>query len=284
MERQFPRTQVGALSLSRMMIGTNWMFGYSHTGAAMDRLINSRYPDAESFMPMFEAYLRYGVDTVLGPISDRPAAVQAIRMAEQRFGKKLIVVDTPHVNVDDTPQARREAQEAIRRSRQAGASLCLIHHVCAEQLVNKNKREISRLDDYTAMIRDEGMLPGLSAHMPELVVYSDQNGYDVETYIQIFNCMGFMMQVEIESVARIIHSAQKPVITIKSMAAGRCTPYVGLTFSWNAIRQRDMIAVGAFTPDEVHEDVEISYAAFDHRYPELKKRASPVAGQAVFGK
>mgnify|MGYP000211194395 CR=1 FL=1 len=51
------------------------------------------------------------------------------------------------------------------------------------------------------MIRDAGLIPGLSAHMPELVVYSDKNGCDVETYIQIFNCMGFLMQAEIEAVA-----------------------------------------------------------------------------------
>ena len=58
------------------------------------------------------------------------------------------------------------------------------------------------------MIRDAGMVPGLSAHMPELVVYSDAHDYDVQTYIQIYNPMGFMMQVEIETVASIINSAK----------------------------------------------------------------------------
>ena len=158
-----------------------------------------------------------------------------------------------------------------------------IHHSAAEQLVNKNLGQIVRLDDYTRMIRDAGMVPGLSAHMPELVVYSDQNGYDVQTYIQIFNCMGFLMQVEIETVASIIHSAKKPVMTIKSMAAGRCSPYVGLTFSWNAIRPRDMVTVGAFTPQEAQEDIEISLAAIEHRFPDLERRASPNEGQAAFG-
>ncbi len=38
------------------------------------------------------------------------------------------------------------------------------------------------------MIRQHGMIPGLSAHMPELILYSDENEYDVETYIQIYNC------------------------------------------------------------------------------------------------
>ena len=82
----------------------------------------------------------------------------------------------------------------------------------------------------------------------------------------------------------IIHNAQKPVMTIKAMAAGRCSPYVGLTFSWNAIRAQDMVTVGAFTPDEAEEDIEISLAAIEHRFPDLEKRGSPNQEQAAFGK
>ena len=31
MEKQFPRTTVGGVSLSRMLMGSNWLLGYSHT-------------------------------------------------------------------------------------------------------------------------------------------------------------------------------------------------------------------------------------------------------------
>ena len=112
---------------------------------------------------------------------------------------------------------------------------------------------------------------------------SKRNGYDVQTYIQIYNCAGFLMQVEIEAVARIIHEAKKPVMTIKAMAAGRVSPYVGLTFSYATILPCDMVTVGAFSADEVHEDVEISLAALEHRFPNMEKRASPVMNQAAFG-
>ena len=91
------------------------------------------------------------------------------------------------------------------------------------------------------------------------------------------------MQVEVESVAAIINNAKKPVMNIKSMAAGRVTPYVGLTFNWNVLRPQDMITVGCFTADEVHEDVEISMAALEHRFPNLERRASPNDKQAALG-
>ena len=283
MEQQFPRTTVGGVSLSRMLIGTNWMLGYSHTSASADEMIRRRYDSAEAFKPVLEAYLRHGVDTIMAPFGASPQLVEAIRDTEQKLGRGIILVDTPTLNVDDNPQARQEAEQTVKESAKRGAKFCLLHHSCAEQLVDKNKGVIRRLDDYTKMIRDAGMIPGLSAHMPELIVYSDANGYDVETYIQIFNCMGFLMQVEIETVASIIQNAKKPVMTIKSMAAGRCSPYVGLTFSWNAIRERDMVTVGAFSPQEVEEDVEISLAAIEHRFPDLEKRSSPNQDQAAFG-
>lgn len=281
---QFPRTKVEDVSLSRMLIGTNWLLGWSHTSVSADEMIKRRYDSAQAFKPILETYLRYGVDSIMAPFGLSPELTRAVKETEQHIGKEIIMVDTPMLNVDDSPEARREAESKVKESAQRGAKICLIHHSSAEQLVNKNLGQIVRLDDYTKMIRDAGMVPGLSAHMPELVVYPDQNGYDVQTYIQIFNCMGFLMQVEIETVAGIIHNAKKPVMTIKSMAAGRCTPYVGLTFSWNAIRDQDMVTVGAFSPDEAEEDIEISLAAIEHRFPNLDKRSSPNQNQAAFGK
>ena len=187
----FPRTIVGGVSMPRMIMGTNWLLGWSHTGAAADAGIKEKYQKPEDFFPVFKAYLDRGVDALMGPISNNELGLSAIKYAEDKLGKKIILIDTPSFNVDDTPEARREAQRAIKKSREAGATFTLVHHASAEQLVNKNKREITRLPDYLSMIRDEGLIPGLSAHMPELVTYSDKNEYDVETYIQIFNCMGF---------------------------------------------------------------------------------------------
>lgn len=281
MEKQFPRTIVGGKSVSRMLIGTNWMLGYSHRTPAADRSIKERYSTAEAFLPMFEAYMQYGIDTVMAPMDD--PMVEAVHYAEDKLGKKIIMIDTPQINVDNNEAARREAEARIKKSAANGCDFCLIHHASAEQLVNKNLGIIDRLDDYTKMIRDAGLIPGLSAHMPEMITYTDNNGYDIETYIQIFNCVGFLMQVEIETVASIIQNAKKPVMNIKSMAAGRVTPYVGLTFNWNVLRDCDMLTLGAFNPDEVHEDVEISFAALEHRFPNLEKRASPVQDQAAFG-
>ncbi len=282
MSQQFPRTTVGGISLSRMIIGTNWMLGWSHTSPAADQLIKSTHNSKEAMLPLLSTFLSHGVDTIMGPISSQPLMHDAIQYAGEAAQRKIIIIDTPIINVGADAQSRKEAYETIRQSAAIGSAFCLIHHSSAEKLVRKDTETIERLDEYTKMIREQGMIPGLSAHMPELIVYSDANGYDVETYIQIYNCMGFLMQVEVEYISKIIHNARKPVMTIKPMAAGRVTPYVGFNFVWNTIRPCDMVTVGCMTEQEAQEDVEISLAAIERRFPEMGPRSSPNPNQAAF--
>ena len=275
MTNEFPRTTVGGVSVSRMIIGTNWMLGWSHTSPAADKLITRRNSTAEAIADILEVYLRAGVDTIMGLFSGQPHALDGMKMAEDRTGRKLIIIDTPPLNMTDSAEGRQEAARVIAESRSYGSTFCFPHHTSTEQLVSKHRQTIDRLPDYLKMIRDEGMIPGLSAHMPELVIYSDLNGYDVETYIQLYNCMGFLMQVEVEYIHKVIWGAKKPVMTIKPMAAGRCSPFVGLTFAWHTIRPCDMVTVGCLTADEAAEDIEISRAALESRPPLLEGRSSP---------
>lgn len=271
----FPRTEVDGKSLSRMLIGTNWILGYSHTSPAADSLIRSKNSKPEAIVSMLEVFLNSGVDTIMGLFAGNQHLVDAVKMAEDRTGKGMIIIDTPIINVNDTKEARKEAETMIEYSRKIGASFCLPHHSSVEQLVNKNKNTIDRLPDYLKMIRDKGMTPGLSCHMPELIIYSDLNEYDVQTYVQIFNCMGFLMQVEVEYIHKVIWNAKKPVMTIKPMAAGRVSPFVGLSFSWHTIRPCDMVTVGCLSPEEADEDIEISLAALENRPPVMEGRNSP---------
>jgi len=281
--KSFPRTKVADVSLPRMLIGTNWILGWSHKSPSADNMINERNRNKESIADIIEVFLSHGVDAMMAPVSQNPVAADGAKLAEDRTGKRVILIDTPIINVDDTVEARREAEAVIKGCKEIGATFCLPHHSSIEELVNKNKRVIDRLPDYTNMIREHGMIPGLSAHMPEMIVFSDEQNYDVETYIQLYNCMGYLMQVEIEYIHKMIWSAKKPVITIKSMAAGRVSPFVGITFSYATIRPCDMVTVGCFTPDEAREDIEIGLAAIERRPPDIEGRSSPNKTAALGG-
>lgn len=281
MSKEFPRTHVAGISLPRLVIGCNWVSGFSHQGPAKDAMILEKHSAPESTADIFEVFLRQGVDACLGLFGVDKNLHRAVLLAQERTGKQMIIMDEPVLNMENTPAARREAEAEIKKCARRGARFCLPLHSCVEELLNKGTKTIDRLPDYLAMIRDAGMIPGLSAHMPEVIQYADLNEYDVETYIQIFNCLGFLMQVEIESVVKIIHAAKKPVLTIKPCAAGRTTPFVGLNFVYNTIRERDMVCIGCLSASEAGEDIEYARAAIERRLPGIKARNSPFVSSII---
>ena len=268
----FPRTTIGGLSVSRMVMGTNNIMGGSHRTMARDLHIKEINHHAESVAAIVEAYLASGVDTIVGRMVEWDFAIDGIRLAEQRTGKKVNVIELAVFDVSDTAEGRQDAAAMIKLCKDRGIDIVLPLHFIVEKLVDKGREKIHRIEDYLYMIRDNGMIPGLSAHMPEIITYADGNGYDVETYIQIYNAAGFLMQIEVETVHKIIWGAKKPVITIKPMAAGHLNPFVGLTFVWNTIRPQDLVAVGYMTPLEAEEAVEYSLAAIEHRPPMVEGR------------
>ena len=61
----FPRTVVGGVSLPRMLIGTNWFMGYSHTSLAKDNFIKE-YQTREKIAAILCVFLEYGIDAIMG--------------------------------------------------------------------------------------------------------------------------------------------------------------------------------------------------------------------------
>ena len=261
----FPRTIVGEVSVSRMIIGTNWFLGYSHTSAARDRFITS-YQTAESIADILAVFLESGVDTLMGMAT--PILQESIQIAEQRCGRKIISIFTPAFNVLPGGPAQSEPERVFDYCQELGATFCFPHTSTTDVLVDRMYGVIRDIDHYTRMIRERGMIPGLSTHLPETVSIADKTGADVESYIQIYNAIGFLMPIEVDWEMRIIKNAKKPVMTIKPMAAGRLLPPVGLAFSWNTIRDQDMVAVGTTTPDEAREVIDLSLNFLSRRMPD----------------
>jgi hypothetical protein len=265
---------IGDVSVSRMIIGTNWFLGFTHTSAAKDRLIKETMTP-QRIADIIDVFLGEGIDTIMGPLQI-PILQEGIKEAEARTGRKLIIISTPALNWGDDAEAMAQTEKILDKELGLGARICMPHMFNTDALVDIRLRKIKNMDKYCQMIRDRGMIPGLSTHMPEAIVYADESDLDVETYLSIYNAAGFLMHLEIDWTHRLIWNAKHPVITIKPMAAGRLLPLVGLAFSWSTIRDTDMVAAGTTTPDEAREVIEISRSILERRAAglELQKTRS----------
>jgi hypothetical protein len=276
---EFPRTTIGNVSISRMIVGTNWFLGYTHCTAAKSISTERIVTNVESIAGILEVFLKNGVDTIMCPHTIT-CMFDAIQEAEQRTGRKMVIISTPSFTTNaHTPFDGFDLSEAARILDDMAAKkvqICMPHTSTTDVMVDKCTRQVRQMDVLCRMIRERGMIPGLSTHIPETVVYADESGLDVETYIQPFNLIGYLMQLEVDWVGRIIQNARKPVITIKTMAAGQIRPYQAMVFTWNAIRDCDMVTVGTMAPEEAQELIELSLDILDRRpvLGELQKTRS----------
>ncbi len=276
---EFPRTTVGDISVSRMIVGTNWFLGYTHCTNAKSRSTERIVTNTKAIADIIEVFLKNGVDTIMCPHTTT-CMFDAIQEAEQRTGRRMVIISTPSFTTTPrTPFDGFDLGEAARILDDMTAkrvSICMPHTSTTDVMLDKCTRQIRQMDVLCRMIRERGMLPGLSTHIPETVVYADESGLDVETYIQPFNLQGYLMQLEVDWVGRIIQNAKKPVITIKTMAAGQIRPYQAMVFTWNAIRDCDMVTVGTMAPEEAQELIEMSLDILDRRpvLAELQKTRS----------
>lgn len=258
----FPRTVVGGVSLSRMVAGSNWWLGFAHQTHSRGSFIQ-KLQTRKKIADVLEVFLRAGINVTMAPTSKLLA--QARDDAQQRVGRKMHYLSTP--NFDLTPQGPdwAAAAGAFDACAGLGATFCWPHCCATDRLYDGLGGELRFMDRLCRMIRQRGMIPGLSTHRPEVIRAADRAKLDVASYVCIYNSAGFMMPLEIDWTQRCIHGAAKPVTTIKPMAAGRVMPYVGLPFVWSTLREIDLVTVGTLTPDEAREVIEISLAALERR-------------------
>ena len=244
-----------------MIIGTNWFLGFSHCTPSKDDYIREQMREPKKVADVLEVFFRAGVDTIMGLV-EMPPLFDAIKEAEDRTGVGAVIVSTPLFPVDEKTPAAGFDRDAVSRILDAqaakGVRICMPHQSTTDCLVDRCTKTVRRAAELLVPIRERGMIPGFSTHMPETILFSDASGLDVACYISMYNAMGFLMQLEVDWVSRIIHGAQKPVMTIKPMAAGQIRPFQALNFVWNTIRDQDMVTVGTLSPKEASELIELS--------------------------
>jgi len=273
----FPRSSIGGLSVSRMIIGTNWFLGYCHDTKAKEEFITRHVTNRESIAAIIEVFLRAGVDTIMTPWQRNPQfdiLHDAIASAEDRAGVKAIKIGTPSFPVTPATVAEGwdlgEVERILDQQLSLGTSICMPHTETTDAMVDIPSRSLRRLDEICRLIRERGMIPGLSTHMPEAIVYADETGLDVETYIALYNAAGYLMHLEVDWTARLIWRARKPVITIKPLAAGQIRAFQGLAFVWSTIRAQDLVTVGTSSPEEAAECIELSLGILERRLAEIE--------------
>jgi hypothetical protein len=223
---RLPTVRLGAHEVSRLIIGGNPIYGYSH----FNRLLSQHQTDwhtPDRVLALLRRCEAVGINTWQNSYAERTLADL------DRYRKAGGTMNWLCLGKSDWEQKPDQITDAARRKPIGIAP----HGAHAERLHRQN-----RLRDLVALlgrIRRQGVLVGLSAHNPELIQIAEDQKWDVDYYMC---CLYYLTRPREEyqkilgkelplgeiylptdppRMFKVVQATRKPCLVYKVLAAGR---------------------------------------------------------------
>lgn len=247
--------KIGQCDVSRFVLGTNPVSGFSHQGPERDREMVRYYTSARIKQTLREAE-SLGINAVIAR-----ADLHVVRVLMEYWDEggriQWIGQTCPGVGPPEM---------CLQRVADADAPACHIHGGYADGLLAKG--QMDQLISDVAYARELGVAVGLAGHNPDTFRWAEQN-LDLDYYMCSYYNPGahrsepgepYGRPEDRQAMTELIRTLSKPVIHYKVMAAGRNDPGEALTYVARSMRPGDAVCVGIYTkdkPDMLTEDVEL---------------------------
>jgi hypothetical protein len=239
-----PAIKLGSLEVSRLILGSNPFWGYSHKSAQLDAQMAAFHTDAKIAQILDEA-AECGVTAVASPPDER---WRKLWMKYAAGGGKLkIWISQCHGNAD-------QMLSEIDRSVAAGTKAIFIQGARVEDQVGAGNYD--RLLSWVEHIRKAKIPAGVAAHWPEVHPELQKRGFPVDFY---FQCMYNASKTSDYSAAErklaeaTVTVLKKPVIAYKILGAGRLAASDGFEQAFNNIQRKDGVCVGIYAQNAIDQ-------------------------------
>jgi hypothetical protein len=264
LNKGMPVGKIGGLKVSRLISGGNLISGWAH---ARDLIyvhqLMRHYNTDEKVMDTLELLEEHGVNTIIADPSERPYRILP-RYWNERGGKIQWIAEG-HPTVKDL-------KTDIRKSLDYGASAVYIQGVIGDKWLKSG--HIDLLGECVDLIKSNGAPGGIGAHMLEVIVESEQRGYNADFYVKTLHHSNYWSarrpgqsldvaenpadnywSMTPEKTIEFMKKVEKPWIAFKVLAAGAIHPTSGFKYAFEG--GADFICVGMFD-FQVREDVIIA--------------------------
>jgi hypothetical protein len=239
-----PTVRLGTLEVSRLILGSNPFWGYSHKSAQLDEEMK-RYHTDERIIQILEEAADCGLTAVASPPEDRWRKLWT-RYAESG-GRLKIWISQCHGKPE-------QMLEEIDRSVTAGAKAIFIQGARVEEQFGRGN--FDRLRTWIEHIKEAGLPAGAAAHWPEIHPELERRKFPTDFYYQ---CMYNVSKTddyspaEREKAVATITRLDKPVIAYKILGAGRLSAGEGFEFAFNHIQRKDGVCVGIYAQNAIDQ-------------------------------
>jgi len=261
---QVPKIKFGAVEISRMVLGVNPFYGYSHFNNNFSSTMREWYTQEKVVEVMHRAN-QYGINAFNYVHMDR--APKDLERFQSEGGKMHLIIQVS-AGVESSmlvktlkPLALHRQGEVVDKAFQAG--------------------QMNTVRDWCKEARDLGVMVGVGTHKPEVIAQVESEGWDVDFYAGcVYNrtrtpeewkkaLNGEIMEMPSETylqsdpprMYKVMRQTKKPCFAFKILAAGRIADRgIDQAFrtAFESIKPNDGIYVGMFprVKDEVRENAE----------------------------
>ena len=261
-ELQVPKMKFFNTEISRLVLGTNPFYGFSHYNNNYSTIMQEYYTPDKVCDVMHQAN-RFGINAFNYVQLGR--AQQDLERFQAEGGKFHLVVqcltDVETVYKAVKPFAIYKQGEAVDKAWQNG--------------------EMDEIKEWCKRARDLGVVVGVGSHKPEVLAYVEEQGWDVDFYAgcvynrtrtpeewkKVLNGELLEMPQEIylrsdpPRMYKVMRQTKKPCFAFKILAAGRLSQREmdqAYQTAFESIKPTDGVFVGIFprVHDEIRENVE----------------------------
>ncbi len=161
-----PKVRFGDVEISRLVMGSNQFYGYSHFNGLLDHLMRDWNTPDRICETLFQCQ-QNGINAY--QYAHREASLKDLELFRSKGGNMhLIATDLNTGPVD----------EAVQRS----GAMALYHHGEKTDVLFREGK-MDQVQEYTKKLRQAGVRVGIGTHKPEVVEYAEERGWDVDFYM-----------------------------------------------------------------------------------------------------
>jgi len=252
-----PTILLGKHRVTRLVVGSNPINGYSYLGSQMDRHM-SEYFTVDQTTEFLLSCERAGITTHQFSDSASGKGEAVLRKVRERGSQMNFI-------------CLHAEREKIQQTAEKTRPFAMVHHGGAtDRLFGEGKSQ--QVHDYVKAVHDQGLLAGVSAHNPDCIRRIADEGWEVDFFMA---CFYFLTRkafqkpgeqppppetLEISypfyrndpaAMTRVIRQVQQPCLGFKILAAGRMcaeqeTVRNAFRFAFEHIKPSDGVIVGMY--------------------------------------
>ncbi len=263
-----PAVKFGKYNVTRMIVGSNPFYGYSHFNRILDQTMREWYTQ-ERRMEVLHRCERLGINTWQVHYNDEPVADIKRYRAE---GGKMNIVLLADFELMKNPKLMPEVAKL-------GVMGIGHHGNRTDERFRDGQKQLVK--DFLKAVRDSGVMVGLSTHNPAVVDTVESEGWDIDYYQTCFYrvsrtaeearaeykespLLEVYMEKDPERMCKMIRQTRKPCLAFKLFGAGRTANSrqqieASFRYAFANIKPTDPVIVGMFPrySDQVTENIEI---------------------------